>query len=76
MNPMADVHRAAMIRAELRRLRRDLDKVEARRTKLFARRLTLWREARALDVAAVDLASESGVSAVTVRQLIRRDGEG
>lgn len=58
----------------LRKLRRRLDKVEDDRERLYAERLAHWRAARALGMATSDLAEASGISQVTVRQLIRRDG--
>lgn len=65
----------AEISRALRRLRRELDGVERRRERLYAERLIHWRAARALGISTSDLADLSGVSPVTVRQLIRR-GEG
>lgn len=64
---------AEVLRA-LRKLRRELEGVERRRERLYAERLIHWRAGRALGISTSDLADVSGVSPVTVRQLIRRDG--
>lgn len=63
---------AEEIRRELADIAESLDAVDDRRAALFARRLAVWARGKESGMTHVDLAYFSGVSPVTVGQLLAR----
>lgn len=64
---------AAQVERELSEIADLLDKATARADLLFARRLALWRKAKAAGIASAVLARASRVEPVTVRSILFRD---
>lgn len=60
------------IAAELAEIKRTLDTVGDREKHLYSRRIDVWRRGRELGMTPAELAEYSGVTDVTVRQLLQR----